>query len=96
MDQSTVKSTRKRQSGSQRVRRFGDRTASVWAIGIAIALVFAAVVAGLAVRGEHRTEVLEDRCISQAANDSHFYFEAFFQNSLEHDALAQIAGACRK
>jgi len=95
MDQS-IESTRKRQSGSRRVRRFGGRTAIVWVIGIAVVLVVAAVVAGLAVLGEHRTEVLEDGCIGKAANDSHFYFEAFFQNPLEHDALAQIASACRK
>lgn len=96
MDRSAVERMQKPQRGSQRVRRAGRRAVIARVLGIAVAFAAVSAVASLAVHGERAAEVRNDGCARKAANDSHFFFEAFFQNPPERNALAQIANACRK
>lgn len=96
MDRPAGESTQKPQREIQTVRRFGKRAVIASAFGFAVALAAAAVAAGLAVHRSPPAEARDDGCARTAANDSRALFEAFFQNPVERNALAQIADVCRK
>lgn len=92
MDRSVAENKQKPQPESQTARRSGTRAIIVSAVGIAVVLAVAA--ASPAVNTERSGNARADGCASKAANDSHFIFEAFFQNPPERNALAQIANVC--
>lgn len=94
MSTESTQSPARQRSVQWRSRRSLDRARRIGRIAIAVSA-FALLLVAVA-RAPAIVEANNNRCLRQIANDEHTSLEAFFQNPVEQDALAQAIAACSR
>lgn len=79
------------------IRRMGISAEALhWVVAIANMLVILTLFVLAVLKAPSSVRANNARCLQQIANEEHLALEAFFQNPVEQDALAQAEGVCAR